>query len=276
MAEPGIASEPVTGIVIVASLTKQFGSRLAVNQISFAIAQGEVFGLVGPNGAGKTTTVRMLATLIPPTAGSASIHGFDIRKQPTQVRRYIGYVPQALSADGDLTGYENLLIFAKLIGIPPAERSKQIEEILAVMELTDAAHTRVKQYSGGMVRRLEIGQAMLMRPSVLFLDEPTVGLDPVARGTVWELLHSFRQQYPLSILITTHYMEEAEALCDRVAIMNHGRIVALGSPGKLKAATGQPGATLEDAFRFFTGGDYEEEANYNELKRTRKIARRLG
>ena len=169
-----------------------------------------------------------------------------------------------------------MLIFCKLLGIFGGERSRRINEMLELMDLTDAAHRRVKQYSGGMVRRLEVGQAMLMRPSILLLDEPTVGLDPVARGTVWDTLQNFRQQYPLSILITTHYMEEAEALCDRVAIMNHGRIVALDSPATLKAGTGIPEATLEDAFRYYTGKDYEEEADYRDLKRTRKIARRLG
>ena len=262
--------------VIVESLTKNFGPKTAVDQISFDISQDEVFGLVGPNGAGKTTTIKMLTTLIPPSGGSARIHGYDIRKQPSQVRRFIGYVPQALSADGDLTGYENLLIFCKLLGISGDERSRRINEVLDLMDLTEAANRKVKQYSGGMVRRLEVGQAMLMRPSVLLLDEPTVGLDPVARGTVWDLLDSFRQQYPLSILITTHYMDEAEAICDRVAIMNHGRIAAMDTPAKLKAMTGRPEATLEDAFRFFTGGEYEEEADYRGLKRTRRIARRLG
>ncbi len=264
------------GIVIVENLTKNFGNKTAVNHISFTIAKGEVFGLVGPNGAGKTTTVKMLATLIPCTSGTALVHGYDIRKQPTQVRRFIGYVPQALSADGDLTGYENLLIFAKLIGIPKEERARRIEDILEVMELTDAANKRANQFSGGMIRRLEIGQAMLMQPDLLFLDEPTVGLDPVARGTVWDLLHNFRQHYPLSILITTHYMEEAEALCDRVAIMNRGIISAMDTPDALKAATGHPDATLDDAFRYFTGAEYEEEADYRDVKRTRKVARRLG
>jgi ABC-2 type transport system ATP-binding protein len=265
-----------TEIVHVENLTKLFGHKAAVDHISFSVPQGEVFGLVGPNGAGKTTTVKMLTTLLPSSGGSASIHGYDIRKHPSQVRRFIGYVPQALSADGDLTGYENLLMFCKLLGISGTERPRRIQEILEMMDLTEAAHRRVKQYSGGMVRRLEVGQAMLMRPSVLLLDEPTVGLDPVARRTVWDLLNSFRQQYPLSILITTHYMEEAEALCDRVAIMNHGHIAALDTPAALRAGTGNPEATMEDAFRFYTGGDYAEEADYRDVKRTRKIARRLG
>jgi len=266
----------LSSIVSVEALTKNFGSKTAVDHVSFEVPRGEVFGLVGPNGAGKTTTVKMLTTLLPSSGGRARIHGYDVSKQAGQVRRFIGYVPQALSADGDLTGQENLLIFCKLLGISGAERSRRINEVLELMDLSEAAHRLVKQYSGGMVRRLEVGQAMLMRPSVLFLDEPTVGLDPVARGTVWDLLNNFKQQYPLSIMITTHYMEEAEALCDRVAIMKHGHIVALDSPAALREGTGKPEATLEDAFRYYTGGDYEEEADYRDVKRTRKIARRLG
>jgi ABC-2 type transport system ATP-binding protein len=266
----------LSSIVSVEALTKNFGSKAAVDHISFEIPRGEVFGLVGPNGAGKTTTVKMLTTLLPSSGGRARIHGYDVSRQADQVRRFIGYVPQALSADGDLTGYENLLIFCKLLGISGTERLRRINEVLELMDLTEAAHRLVKQYSGGMVRRLEVGQAMLMRPSVLFLDEPTVGLDPVARGTVWDLLNNFKQQYPLSIMITTHYMEEAEALCDRVAIMKHGRVVVLDSPAALREGTGKPGATLEDAFRYYTGGDYEEEGDYRDVKRTRKIARRLG
>lgn len=263
-------------VVEVEKLTKTFGTKRAVDGINLTISEGEIFGLVGPNGAGKTTTVRMLTTLLPPTAGTARIYGYDIKRQATHVRRFIGYVPQALSADGDLTGYENLLIFAKLSGLPRKTRKTRIAEILEAMELTEAAHRRVQYYSGGMVRRLEIGQAMLMRPRLLFLDEPTIGLDPVARRTVWKLLNSFQTQSLLTILMTTHYMEEAEAMCDHVAIMNHGKIAALSRPAELKAATGNPKATLEDAFRFFTGGASEEEGGFRELRRTRRLARRLG
>lgn len=263
-------------IVEVQGLTKIFGDKKAVDDISLTIFEGEIFGLVGPNGAGKTTTVRMLTTLLPPTAGTALISGYDIRKQASHVRKHIGYVPQALSADGDLTGYENLLIFAKLLGIPKKKREERIQEILNIMELQDAAHKRVQHYSGGMVRRLEIGQAMLMQPDLLFLDEPTVGLDPVARRTVWDLLEAFRKHSSLTVLVTTHYMEEAEAMCSRVAIMNRGRIAALGSPDELKAATRIEGATLEEAFRFFTGDSYEEEGDLREARRTRRLARRLG
>lgn len=256
-------------------LTKIFGHQKAVDEISFSVNEGEILGLVGPNGAGKTTTIRMLTTILPPTNGTAKIYGYNIQSHANQVRNIIGYVPQAISADGDLTGYENLLIFSKLLGIPKPLRKEKIYEILKTMGLTDAADRRVRNYSGGMVRRLEIGQAMLIQPRILFLDEPTIGLDPVARETVWELLESFRQQNLLTIFITTHYMEEAEALCDRLAIMNNGKIVAIGTPEELKTSTNSPDATLEDAFRFFTGGDYAGEGNFRELRRTRRLARRL-
>ncbi len=264
-------------VVEVEQLTRYYGSEKAVDSISFAIQEGEFFGLVGPNGAGKTTTIKMLTTLLPPSEGTARIFGFDIKKDPQMVRSCIGYVPQALSADGDLTGYENLKIFAKLSGVPRNKRPGKIEEILCLMDLHDAADKRVRHYSGGMVRRLEIGQAILTRPGVLFLDEPTIGLDPVARQTVWDMLGNLRAGFPLSVLLTTHYMEEAEYLCHRVAIMNNGRLAALGQPDELKGATGIPEATLEDAFRFFTQEEHEEErGDFSDVKRARRIARRLG
>ncbi len=257
-------------------LTKVFSLHRAVDGVSLSIKEGEIFGLVGPNGAGKTTTIRMLTTILPPTAGTARIYGYDIIRQAHGVRKLTGYVPQAISADGDLTGYENLLIFAKLLGIPKRLRQQKISETLQAMGLEEAAHKKVRYYSGGMVRRLEIGQAMLVQPRVLFLDEPTIGLDPAARLTVWEILKNFRQQFSLTILLTTHYMEEAEVLCDRLAIMNNGKIAASGTVEELKKATQKPKATLEDAFRFFTGGDYARGGDFRELKRTRKLARRLG
>ncbi|NPV90603.1 MAG: ATP-binding cassette domain-containing protein [Firmicutes bacterium] len=257
-------------------LSKSFGDNWAVDGIDLTINEGEIFGLVGPNGAGKTTTIRMLTTILPQTSGEARVFGHNVRKRPERVRKLIGYVPQALSADGDLTGFENLLVFAKLVGIPRSSRREKINQVLSRMGLEEAADKRVRYYSGGMVRRLEIGQAMLIQPRILFLDEPTIGLDPVARGTVWELLGGLSRETSLTILLTTHYMEEAEALCGRVAIMNHGRLAVVGTPDELKAATGKAGATLEDAFRFFTGGDYEREGNFRELKRTRRLARRLG
>ncbi|MEW8958583.1 MAG: ATP-binding cassette domain-containing protein [Moorella sp. (in: firmicutes)] len=261
--------------VTVRSLVKRFGNHEAVAGINFNIGRGEVFGLLGPNGAGKTTTIRMLATLLPPTSGQILIEGLDVLRQGGLVRRVLGYVPQALSADGTLTGYENLLLFAKLLRLDKKERERRIQEILALLNLQDAAHKLVREYSGGMVRRLEIGQAILHRPRVLILDEPTVGLDPVARHTVWNTLKQLREETGLTILITTHYMEEAEAACQRVAIMNRGQIVAQGTPAELKKETGNPQASLEDVFTYFTGDQLETGGSFLEMRKTRRRVQRF-
>jgi len=215
----------------------------AVDDLQLEIAPGEVFGLLGPNGAGKSTSIKMLTTLLPPTAGTATIAGYDIVRQQALVRRVIGYMPQALSADGTLTGYENLLIFAKLYDVPRAIRQERIAHALAVMELTEAGNKLVRTYSGGMIRRLEVAQALLHGPLVLFLDEPTVGLDPVARKAVWGSLSALREQIGMTIFLTTHYMEEADSLCQRVAIMHRGRVATIGTPDELKASIDQPGST---------------------------------
>lgn len=188
------------------SLTRRFGEHTAVDGFSVSVKRGEVFGLLGPNGAGKTTILKMLTTLLPPTSGNARIAGFDIVRQSADVRRVIGYVPQLLSADGALTGYENLLIFAKLYDIPRADREARIRSALAFMGLVDAAQQVVRTYSGGMIRRLELAEAMLHRPRVLFLDEPTVGLDPLARNTVWQHIEQLRADYGTTIVLTTHLM----------------------------------------------------------------------
>jgi len=203
--------------------------------------------LIGPNGAGKSTLIKMLTTLLPPTSGHATVGGFDLVAAPRKVRRNIGYVPQLLSSDGALTGYENLLLSARLYGLPRRERTHRIEQALATMGLTEAAHHLVGRYSGGMIRRLEIAQSMLHHPAVLFMDEPTVGLDPAARETVWDHVVELRRTFHTTMMVTTHYMEEAEELCDRIALIAHGRIVAVGSPVELKAAVG-PNATLDDVF----------------------------
>jgi ABC-2 type transport system ATP-binding protein len=263
-------------VVEVAGLRKFFGDHAAVKEVSFTISAGEIFGLLGPNGAGKTTIVRMLTTLLPPDGGTASICGFDVRREPHRVRECIGYVPQDLSADGALTGYENLLIFAKLLGLKGAEREKRIAEVLSFMQLEEAAHRLVRSYSGGMVRRLEISQAVLHRPRVLFLDEPTVGLDPVARRGVWEKLFELRQKFQMAILLTTHYMEEAEAVCQRVGILNRGEMSASGTPQELKERLGNPGATLDDVFARFTGEQLKPETGggYRELRQVRRTRRR--
>jgi ABC-2 type transport system ATP-binding protein len=268
----GKAMQPV---VELRHLRRLFGDFAAVDGIDLDVYPGEVFGLLGPNGAGKTTTIKMLVTLLPPTSGSASVGGFDIVRQSDEVRRLIGYVPQALSADGNLTGYENLMVFAKLYDVPRREQKPRVDEALEFMGLSDAAHRMVSTYSGGMVRRLEIAQTLIHRPRVLFLDEPTIGLDPVARRVVWGHLDDLRTRYGTTLFVTTHYMEEAQQLCTRVAIMNRGHLVALGAPGELIAQLGLPEADLEDAFAHFTGGSLESGGSYREVRNVRRTAGRL-
>ena len=259
-------------------LTRRYESLVAVDHLEFSAEAGSIFGLLGPNGAGKSTLVKMLITLLPPSSGTALVAGFDVIRRPSDVRRNIGYVAQMLSADGDLTGYENLLISAKLYGIGRKERQARIGAALDFMSLTEAAGKRVKQYSGGMIRRLEIAQSMLHRPAVLFLDEPTIGLDPVAKRSVWGHIRELREQFGTTILMTTHDMEEADGLCDQVAIMYKGRIASLGTPAELKSLAG-PEATLNDVFILSTGaameGGAEEGGSYQNVARTRRTARRM-
>ncbi len=257
-------------------LTRRFGPLTAVDGLSITIQAGEVFGLLGPNGAGKTTAIKMLTTLLRPTSGAAEVAGFDVVRQSSRVRRSIGYVPQLLSADGTLSGYENLLIFSKLYDVPRAERAGRIADALEMTGLRDAAHRMVRTYSGGMIRRLEIAGSMLHRPAVLFLDEPTVGLDPTARKTVWEHIDRLRELYGTTILLTTHYMEEADGRCGRVAIMHRGRVVAAGAPQDLKAGVNGGQATLEEVFAHYTGAALETGGSYRDTARTRRTARRLG
>jgi len=266
--------EEAKAILETRALTKRFGPLTAVDNFSIQISPGEVFGLVGPNGAGKTTVIKMVTTLLTPTSGNAWVSGYDIVRQSASVRRVIGYVPQLLSADGSLTAYENLLIFAKLYHLPRRERGKRIREALAVMGLSDVADKMVHDYSGGMIRKLEIAESMLHRPKVLFLDEPTIGLDPIARSAVWEHVRQLRANYGTTILLTTHYMEEADTLCDRVAIMHLGKLAAVGSPKDLKASVG-PDATLDDVFVHYSGLEVDAVGNWREVSRTRRTARRL-
>jgi ABC-2 type transport system ATP-binding protein len=266
----------MTAIIEVRELVKRFGEHTAVNGISFAVEQGEVFGLLGPNGAGKSTTIKMLTTLLPPTSGGATVAGFDIVRQTAAVRRSIGYVPQALSADGTLTGYENLLIFAKLYDVPRQERAQRVKDALAFVGLADAGSQMVQRYSGGMIRRLEVAQALLHEPRVLFLDEPTVGLDPVARQAIWDHLDRLRAETDTTIFLTTHSMEEADSLCTRIGIMHRGDIVALDTSSNLKAAVGGPETTLNDVFVHYAGDALESGGSYRETSRTRRTARRLG
>jgi ABC-2 type transport system ATP-binding protein len=261
-----VSAEP---IVVTQALTRRFGSLTAVDALTLEVRRGEVFGLLGRNGAGKSTFIKMLTTLLPPTSGSARIAGFDLVREAAAVRRAIGYVPQALSADGELTGYENLLVFAQLHDVPRAERKARIAEALAFMGLSDASDKLVKSYSGGMIRRLEIAQSTLHRPAVLFLDEPTVGLDPLARHAVWGQIEELRARSGSTILLTTHYMEEAERLCERVAILQRGKLAALGAPQDLRAQLGE-GRTLDDVFEHYTGEALEGGAGYVETSRTRR------
>jgi ABC-2 type transport system ATP-binding protein len=256
-------------------LTRRFGKLAAVNGVSLALQEGEIFGLLGPNGAGKTTMIKMLATLLPPSGGTARVGGFDIVRQQAEVRRVIGYVPQLLSADGGLTGYENLLIFAKIYDLPKATREQRIRSLLELMGLQDAADNRVKNYSGGMIRRLEIAQSVLHQPHVLFLDEPTVGLDPIARKSVWEHIQKLRTEFSTTILLTTHYMDEADSLCNRIAIMHQGQLAVTGSPQELKGSLNGGGATLDEVFAHYAGAEIQSTGSYIEVSRTRHDARRV-
>jgi len=258
------------------ALTRRFGSLVAVDALTVAVAAGEVFGLLGPNGAGKTTVIKMLTTLLKPTSGEARVGGFDVTRQATAVRRIIGYVPQMISADGTLSGYENLLVFAKLYDLPRGVRAGRVHDALALMGLTDVADKLVRTYSGGMIRRLEVAQSMLHEPRVLFLDEPTIGLDPLARQAVWERIQQLQADYGTTILMTSHNMDEADDLCTRVAIMHRGKVSAIGAPAELKAGIGKPEATMDDVFAHYAGEAFESGGSYRDTYRTRRVARRLG
>ena len=231
----------------VRAIVKKFGDFTAVDGVSFAVEEGEIFGLLGPNGAGKSTLIRMLTTLLPPTAGTALVSGFDVIAQADDVRRAIGVIPQALTSDLELSVEENLIVFAKLYGVPRARRIRLIDELLEAVELTQWRAAPVKNLSGGMRRRVEIARGLVHEPRIFFLDEPTTGLDPVSRVAVWEMLRRIKAERELTVLLTTHYMDEADKLCDRIAIVDHGQLKALDSPLKLK--TSIPGRnTVEVSF----------------------------
>jgi ABC-2 type transport system ATP-binding protein len=245
----------------VKNIVKTFGDFTAVNGISFDVKAGEIFGLLGPNGAGKSTLIRMMVTLLPPTSGTALVNGFDVIKKADDVRRSIGVIPQAMTSDLELTVYENLLIFAKLYGVPREKRERLIAELLQAVELTQWADKPVKNLSGGMRRRVEIARGLVHEPRVFFLDEPTTGLDPVSRTAVWGMLQRIKSQRDLTVLITTHYMDEADKLCDRIAIVDHGTLVALDSPAALKASIpgrDQATVTLDEVFVHYTGRDLRD------------------
>ena len=226
----------------VENIVKKYGDFEAVKGVNFEVAEGEIFGLLGPNGAGKSTLIRMMTTLIPVTGGKALVGGHDVTKEPNAVRRMIGVIPQALTSDQDLTVEENLIIYAKLYSVPRGQREKNIAEVLEAVDLTKWRGAQTKTLSGGMRRRLEIARGLVHNPRIFFLDEPTTGLDPVSRIAVWEMLNNLKRTRNLTMLLTTHYMEEADRLCDRIAIVDHGKLVALGTPVELKQSV--PGSNV--------------------------------
>jgi ABC-2 type transport system ATP-binding protein len=240
----GAAPSEINAIEV-SHIVKKYGDFTAVDDVSFAVKDGEIFGLLGPNGAGKSTLIRMMTTLIPITAGKALIAGHDVQKDPDAVRRTIGVIPQALTSDLDLTVEENMNIYAKLYDVPAKKRKAAVDELLELVDLTKWRGAQTKTLSGGMRRRLEIARGLVHRPKIFFLDEPTTGLDPVSRVAVWEMLTNIKSQRQLTILITTHYMDEADRLCDRIAIVDHGKLVALDSPAALKASV--PGSNVIEA-----------------------------
>lgn len=242
--------------ISVRNIVKRFGNFTAVDGVSFDVAEGEIFGLLGPNGAGKSTLIRMMTTLLEITDGTALIEGYDVRKDPNKARRNIGVIPQAMTSDGDLTVWENLSIYSKLYGISPAEREASIHELLELVDLTQWRDAAARNLSGGMRRRLEIARGLVHRPKIFFLDEPTTGLDPVSRVAVWEMITSIKEKRNLTVLITTHYMDEADRLCDRIAIVDHGKLVALDSPRSLKSSV--PGSNVIEAQFLNAPEDWEQ------------------
>jgi ABC-2 type transport system ATP-binding protein len=266
-----------TPAVCCVGLRQVFGATVAVDGLDLRVAQGEVFGLLGPNGAGKTTTIRLITTLLPAPLGAIEVLGLDVAQRKTSVRRLLGYLPQQLSADGSLTGRENVTLFARLYDVPRRERAAQVQAVLESVDLADDAERLAKTYSGGMVRRLELAQALVSAPRLLILDEPTVGLDPVARDAVWDRIHDIRRATGMTVLVTTHAMQEADEHCDRLALMHRGRIRALGTPTELKAAIG-PDATLDDVFRRHTGDTFAEchKGGLRDVRAARRTAGRLG
>jgi len=240
----------------VIEIVKRFGNFTAVDGVSFDVAEGEIFGLLGPNGAGKSTLIRMMTTLLEITSGTAVIDGYDVQKEADKARRCMGVIPQAMTSDGDLTVWENLSIYSKLYGIPTAERERSIDELLELVDLTQWRDAPARNLSGGMRRRLEIARGLVHRPKIFFLDEPTTGLDPVSRVAVWEMITSIKQKRNLTVLITTHYMDEADRLCDRIAIVDHGKLVALDTPRALKSSI--PGSSVIEAQFLNAPANWEE------------------
>lgn len=270
-ADARAAARRRAAVVETRALSRRFDELIAVDALSLEIDAGEIYGLIGPNGAGKSTLLKMLTTMLPPTSGRARVAGFDVSTQAGEVRRHIGYVPQLLSADGELTGYENLLLSARLYLLPRKERPRRIADALAMMGLTEVSDRLVRHYSGGMIRRLEIAQSTMHDPAVIFMDEPTEGLDPLARHAVWNHIRTLRAQLGAAVIVTTHYMDEADALCDRIALIDRGRIRAMGTPTALKAALGA-GATLDDVFEQLTGTGAGSDS-YRDVRQARRALR---
>jgi len=261
-------------LVQVEDLVVRFGDVEAVRGVSFGVEAGESFGLLGPNGAGKTTTIRVLTTLLRPTAGRAFVAGHDVVRDGLAIRRILGYIPQAISIDGALTARENLEFYARVTDVPRRERRERIEDAVDAMGLGAFLDRLGRTLSGGMLRRLEIATALLNRPEILFLDEPTVGLDPTARRLVWERLEELREESGTTLLVTTHQMEEAERQCDRIAIMDHGQLAAQGTPAELCNEFGVE--TLDDVFTAATGRSLTEGGSFRDARRSRRLSRRLG
>jgi ABC-2 type transport system ATP-binding protein len=261
--------------VLVDDLVVRFKEVEAVRGVSFAVEPGESFGLLGPNGAGKTTTIRVLTTLLRPTEGRAFVFGHDVVRDGLAIRRLLGYIPQAISIDGALTARENLEFYARVTDVPRRERRERIEHAVDVMGLAAFLDRLGRTLSGGMLRRLEIATALLNRPQILFLDEPTVGLDPTARRVVWERLEELREEAGTTLLVTTHQMDEAERRCERIAIMDFGKLVAQGTPAELREQFAAP--NLDEVFTLATGHTIDEGGgNFRDARRSRRLSRRLG
>ncbi len=254
--EKSEVSPDAPNAIEVLHIVKKYGEFTAVDDVSFQVKEGEIFGLLGPNGAGKSTLIRMMTTLIPITAGSARVAGHDVTREPDDVRRCIGVIPQAMTSDIDLTVEENLTIYAKLYDVPAKRRKEAIDELLETVDLTKWRDAQTKTLSGGMRRRLEIARGLVHSPKIFFLDEPTTGLDPVSRVAVWEMLNNIKSKRQLTVLITTHYMDEADRLCNRIAIVDHGKLVALDTPEALKASV--PGSNVVEVQFDNPPADWEE------------------
>ncbi|WP_405619646.1 ABC transporter ATP-binding protein [Streptomyces sp. NBC_01508] len=286
------ADGSATEAVSCRGLDYSFGDTKAVDNLDLSVRPGEVFGLLGPNGAGKTTAIRCITTLLPVPAGLVRVFGHDAAKEKMAVRRLLGYVPQQLSADAALTGRENVTLFARVFDVPRRERAARVDQALEAVNLTGSADRMAATYSGGMIRRLELAQALVSAPRLLMLDEPTIGLDPIARSSVWERINAVRHATGMTVLVTTHYMDEAEQYCDRVGLMHQGRIHALGTSDELRnelrerrraesgagAGAGPDTApTLEDVFREVAGQGLDEEGgDFRDVRSTRRTASRVG